>query len=41
MTELRWLFGFALFFGLGLAARVDIKQLLSERGSCRARIPGR
>ena len=26
-----WLFGFALFFGLGwLAARVDIKQLLSE-----------
>jgi lipopolysaccharide biosynthesis regulator YciM len=29
--ELWWLFGFALFFGLGwLAARVDIKQLLSE-----------
>jgi len=29
--ELWWLFGFALFFGLGwLAARVDIKQLLRE-----------
>ena len=29
--ELWWLFGFALFFGLGwLAARVDIKQLLWE-----------
>src|SRR5207248_3695585 len=29
--ELWWLFGFALFFGLGwLAARIDIKQLLSE-----------
>jgi lipopolysaccharide biosynthesis regulator YciM len=29
--ELWWLFGFALFFGLGwLAARVDIKQLLYE-----------
>jgi lipopolysaccharide biosynthesis regulator YciM len=29
--ELWWIFGFALFFGLGwLAARVDIKQLLSE-----------
>jgi len=29
--EFWWLFGFALFFGLGwLAARVDIKQLLSE-----------
>jgi len=29
--ELWWLFGFAFFFGLGwLAARVDIKQLLSE-----------
>src|SRR5260221_3348512 len=29
--ELWWLCGFALFFGLGwLAARVDIKQLLSE-----------
>ena len=29
--ELWWLFGFAIFFGLGwLAARVDIKQLLSE-----------
>jgi len=29
--ELWWLFGFALFFGLGwLAARVDLKQLLSE-----------
>ncbi|HET7764561.1 MAG TPA: lipopolysaccharide assembly protein LapB [Burkholderiales bacterium] len=29
--ELWWLFGFALFFGLGwLAARVDIKQLLLE-----------
>jgi lipopolysaccharide assembly protein B len=29
--ELWWLFGFALFFALGwLAARVDIKQLLSE-----------
>src|SRR5881296_77290 len=29
--ELWWLFGFALFFGLGwLAARIDIKQLLLE-----------
>jgi len=29
--ELWWLFGFALFFGLGwLAARIDIKHLLSE-----------
>src|SRR6266852_296938 len=29
--ELWWLFGFALFFGLGwLAARIDIKQLLWE-----------
>jgi lipopolysaccharide biosynthesis regulator YciM len=29
--ELWWLFGFALFFGLGwLAARIDIKQLLKE-----------
>jgi len=29
--ELWWLFGFALFFGLGwLAARIDIKQLLTE-----------
>ena len=29
--ELWWLFGFALFFGLGwLAARIDIKQLLRE-----------
>jgi lipopolysaccharide biosynthesis regulator YciM len=29
--EIWWLFGFALFFGLGwLAARIDIKQLLSE-----------
>jgi lipopolysaccharide assembly protein B len=29
--ELWWLFGFALFFGLGwLAARIDIKQLLVE-----------
>jgi lipopolysaccharide biosynthesis regulator YciM len=29
--ELWWLFGFALFFGLGwLAARIDIKHLISE-----------
>ena len=29
--EIWWLFGFALFFGLGwLAARIDLKQLLSE-----------
>jgi lipopolysaccharide assembly protein B len=30
-VEIWWLFGFALFFGLGwLAARIDIKHLLSE-----------
>jgi len=29
--QLWWLFGFALFFGLGwLAARIDIKHMLSE-----------